>query len=411
MASFCFFHQSNIPCNYFSFLVNQNKFYTMRKLIIFLSLTLFITGRLINAQSYFPPRGLWESKSPQSVGLDASKIAEAVAFAEANEYSGSEDSRVASLIGFGREPFHEMLGPMRRRGGPAGVILKGGHIVAQWGDVNRVDMTHSVTKSYLSTVAGLAVEDALITNVNDRVVNYVWDGSFDGTHNGKVTWEMLLQQSSAWSGQLFGLNDWADRPPRTGEVDDWKKAKSDEPGTVMEYNDVRVNLLAYSLLQVWRKPLPMILKERIMDPINASTTWRWYGYDHAWVNIDGIKMQSVTGGGHSGGGVFISAMDHARFGLLYLNEGNWDGQQLLSKDWVKAVQVSSAPNASYGYMWWLNRGNRKWEGVDDESIYYAAGFGGNFIVVDKANDMVVVTRWLEPNKIGEMMRIVTEAAK
>ena len=222
--------------------------------------------------------------------------------------------------------------------------------------------------------------------MQDKAGAYVWDGTFDGEHNSKVTWHTLLNQSSAWSGELFGLQDWADRPPRSGGLDDWRFKKPVEPGTVMEYNDVRVNVLAYSLMQVWRRPLPQVLKEYIMDPIGASTTWRWFGYDHSWTDIDGVKMQAVTGGGHSGGGVFISAIDHARFGLLFLNDGNWNGNQLISKDWVESVQVSSEANASYGYLWWLNRGRRKWSGVDDESIYFAAGFGGNFIVVDKKND-------------------------
>lgn len=376
---------------------------------IYLLLTLFISAQQLYSQTYFPPRGAWETKTPQSQGLNATKLAEAVKFAEDNEYSGSKDSRIASYEGFKSEPFHELLGPTRRRGGPAGVIIKGGYIVAQWGDVDRVDMTHSVTKSYLSTVAGLAIDQGLIGSVYDKAGDYVWDGTFDGEHNSKVTWDMLLTQSSAWSGELFGLKDWADRPPRQGGIDDWRFQKPAEPGTVMEYNDVRVNVLAYSLLHVWRNPLPQVLKEHIMDPIGASTTWRWFGYDHAWVNIDGMKMQSVTGGGHSGGGVFISAMDHARFGLLFLNEGKWNGAQLISKAWVDAVQVSSKPNESYGYMWWLNRGRRQWKGVDDESIYFGAGFGGNFVVVDKKNDMVIVTRWLEPNKIGEMVRLVQES--
>ncbi|WP_236017249.1 serine hydrolase [Roseivirga sp. E12] len=381
------------------------KFFKIKVIV----LTMVCIAQVSYAQDYFPKRSEWESKTASSVGLNQSKLDEAVKFAEENEYSGSKDSRVASLIGFGREPFHEILGPMRERGGPAGVIIKNGYIVAQWGDVDRVDMTHSVTKSYLSTTAGLAIDNGLIRNVQDKAGDYVWDGTFDGAHNAKVTWHTLLNQSSAWSGELFGLQDWADRPPRSGGLDDWRFKKPVEPGTVMEYNDVRVNVLAYALLQVWRKPLPQVLKERIMDPIGASTTWRWYGYDNSWVNVDGVKMQSVTGGGHSGGGVFVSAMDHARFGLLFLNEGNWNGKQLISKDWVNAVQVSSEANTSYGYLWWLNRGPRKWRGVEDESIYYAAGFGGNFIVVDKTNDMVIVTRWLEPNKIGEFMKLVQEA--
>ena len=73
------------------------------------------------------------------------------------------------------------------------------------------------------------------------------------------------------------------------------------------------------------------------------------------------------------------------------------------------VQQSSEANSSYGYMWWLNKGGRKWDNDLSESIYYAAGFGGNYIVVDKENEMVVVTRWLEPSKLGEMMGFVMKA--
>lgn len=354
---------------------------------------------------------MWERKAPTSLGLDSEALNAVVRFAEENEYSGSRDLRIAILEGFSREPFHEILGPTKKRGGPAGLIIKDGYIVAEWGDVNRVDMTFSVTKSYLSTVAGLAVDKGLISSTQDRVDQYVWDGTFAGRHNSTITWHQLLNQSSAWSGELFGIKDWGDRPPRNGDIDDWKFATPDTPGTVMEYNDVRVNVLAYSLLQVWRKPLPQILKEQVMDPIGASTTWRWFGYQDAWVTVDGQQMKSVTGGGHSGGGVFINTLDHARFGLLFLNEGNWNDKQVISKDWVDAVQVSSEANASYGYMWWLNKGARKWAGVDDENIYYAAGFGGNFIVVDQTNNMVIVTRWLEPSKIGEMMQKVQEALK
>lgn len=363
----------------------------------------------ISATDYFPEKANWESKPAGKIGFNKKKLSKAVQFAKDNEYSGSRDLRIAILKGFKAEPFHNILGPTKKRGGPAGLIIKDGYIAAQWGDLNRVDMTFSVTKSYLSSLVGLAVDEKLISNTHDKVVDYVWDGTFSGGHNSKVSWHTLLNQSSDWSGELFGIKDWADRPPKTGGLDDWKQRQFNEPGTKMEYNDVRVNVLAYSLLNVWRKPLPQILKQKIMDPIGASTTWRWFGYEDAWATIDGMKMKSVTGGGHSGGGVFISTLDQARFGLLFLNEGLWNNQQLISKNWVKQVQISSPANKSYGYMWWLNRGERKWKQVEDESIYYAAGFGGNFIVVDKAHNLLVVTRWLEPSKIGEMMKLVLES--
>lgn len=378
---------------------------------ILTSILLLLLSIQLQAQdTYFPERNAnWEQVTPAKAAMNATALDEVIAFAKANEYSGSRDLRIAILEGFNREPFHEILGPTKKRGGPAGMILKGGKVVAQWGDIKRVDMTFSVTKSFLSTMAGLAVDRQLIKSVDDRVGSYIWDGTFDGKHNSSISWRQLLQQNSAWQGTLFGGKDWADRPPREGDLDDWQYAAPKTPGTVMEYNDVRVNVLAYSLVHVWRKPLPQVLKEEIMDKIGASTTWRWHGYKDAWTEIDGLQMKSVTGGGHSGAGIFISAEDMARFGLLFLNDGVWNKQRLLSSQWIEEAITSSSPNVNYGFMWWLNKkGPRHMEGVDEE-VFYAAGFGGNFIMVDRKNDVVVVTRWLEPSKMGTFMKLVQKS--
>lgn len=365
--------------------------------IIFFLISVSLAG--FAQTGYFPDEHYWEEKKPKSLGFNEEKLNAAVEFAEENEYSESKDLRQAILKGFEREPFHKIAGPTKKRGGPAGMIIKNGYVVASWGDVERVDMAFSVTKSFLSTTALLALDNGLIAEATQPASEYLWDGTFDGAHNSKITWEHLLNQSSDWSGELWGGYDWADRPPSTGGLDDWKNRKLNEPGTVFEYNDVRVNLLAYSLLNVWRQPLPKVLKEQIMDPIGASTTWRWYGYEDAWVNIDGLKMQSVTGGGHSGGGMFINTKDMARFGLLFENDGQWNGKRLLSEENINQAISASTPNPNYGYMWWLNKkGDRHWEGLS-EDIFYAAGFGGNFIIIDRDKDLVVVTRWLEPSQI------------
>ena len=359
-------------------------------------------------QSYFPD-STWQTKKPAELKMNAALIDSAISFAIHNETKTDYDLRIANLKAFANEPGFKIAGPMRERGKPAGIILKNGYIVAQWGDVKRVDMTFSVTKSYLSTVAGLAVDDHLIKNIDERVNEYVWDGKFDGEHNSKITWRHLLTQSSDWSGCLFDVCDWADRPPRQGTIDDWKNRKLLEPGTTFEYNDIRVNLLAYSLLQVWRKPLPVILRQKIMDPIGASTTWRWHGYDNSFVNVDGMMIESVSGGGHFGGGLFINTLDHARFGLLFLRKGKWKNKQLISEQWVNAVNKPSAANKSYGLMWWTNEEARL--GSISKNIYSADGFGGNFIVVDNEHDLVIVVRWLEPNKIGDLVRLVISATE
>ena len=377
----------------------------MKNIII----AVFIVGlsSVLNAQTNYFPDKTWQVKTPAEMKMDKVLLDSAVSFAKNNENKVERDLRIANHKSYVKEPGYKILGPMKERGGPAGLIIKNGYIVSQWGDVNRVDMTYSVTKSFLSTIAGLAIDNGLIKNVTDSLRTYVWDASFEGEHNSKITWDNLLDQTSDWSGTLFDQHDWADRPPKEGGIDDWKYRKLNLPGTVFKYNDVRVNLLAYSLLQVWRKPLPIVLKEKIMDPIGASTTWRWYGYDNSFVNVDGLMVQSVSGGGHSGGGLFISAMDQARFGLLFLRKGKWNNQQLISERWVNEAHQPSKVNEDYGYMWWMNTSD-KWKGVSSD-IYYAAGYGGNFIVIDNANDLVVVTRWLDETKIGDFMKIVQQS--
>jgi len=368
-------------------------------ILVFLCFSLKLSAQ----ELYFPAAGEWEEKSASEYNLNFS---EAVQFAKANEYSESRDLRQAILKGFQHEPFHEILGPTKRRGGPAGMILKDGYLIAKWGEIERVDMTFSVTKSFLSTTALLARDQNLITDFNEPVVNYVWDDTFEGEHNSKITWKHLLQQNSDWSGQLWGGFDWADRPSQDQSIDEWRSRALHEPGTHFKYNDVRVNVLAYSLLNVFRLPLPKVLKQHVMDPINASQSWRWFGYENSWTTIDGLKMQSVSGGGHSGGGMFINTEDMARFGLLFMNDGIWDGKELISENLITEAIGSSATNSNYGYMWWLNsEGDRNMPEIDSE-IFYAAGFGGNFIVVDQKNNMVIVTRWLEPSKFEEFMNLI-----
>ena len=363
----------------------------------------------VNAQPLYFPDTSWQVRTAADLKMNKQLLDSAVNFALTHENNVDTDLRIANLKAYSHEPGYKILGPTKKRGGPAGLIIKNGYIAAQWGDITRVDMTFSVTKSFLSTMAGLAIDNGLIRNVSDKVAAYLWDDVYAGDHNSKITWDHLLTQSSDWSGTLFDCNDWADRPPKEGGIDDWKNRKLTEPGTVFEYNDVRVNLLAYSLLQVWRKPLPMVLKEKVMDPIGASTTWRWYGYENSFVNIDGLMMQSVSGGGHHGGGIFISAVDQARFGLLFLRNGKWKNQQLISPKWISAAHQSSVPNKDYGYMWWINA-TKKWKDVSP-TVYFAVGFGGNYIVIDNEHDLVVVARWMDDTKMGDLMSLIERSIK
>jgi len=400
----------------------------MRLIITFIFFVCTSTSTVL-AQNYFPGKwGDWEKKSPSEVGMNDALIDSAVQFAQRNESDNPRSMEENHYGTFGREPFGYGIGPFKDRGPQTGIIVKDGYIIAEWGDPFRVDMTHSVSKSFLTYTVGLAYDMGLIKDVNDKVDPYMapilpmnWDDNgnkadqyksakvmepFKSEHNSKITWDHLLRQTSDWDGTLWGKPDWADRPSR--DRSEWGKVRN-EPGTVYEYNDVRVNLLALAALNVLREPLPQVLKTHIMDKIGASPTWRWQGYENSWVVIDGQQIQSVSGGGHWGGGMFISARDQARFGLLTLNNGNWNGEQLVSEEWNKMAQTPGPANDGYGFMnWFLNKDNERFENAP-ESVFVHLGSGVNMVYVDPENDLVIVARWIENSAQEGIVNRVLEA--
>lgn len=344
-----------------------------------------------------PPRGAWETADPARAGFDAEKLAAAVDFAQRSAVVEPADLRQVIVDHYGaREPGYRVLGPTRPRAGASGMVVRGGRVVAQWGDVDRADMVFSVTKSFLGALAGFAVAEGRIASVDAPLAASVQGPWFDGEPHARITWRHLLEQSSDWRGELFGIEDWADRPVGAN-LAEWRNPPRFGPGVVHEYNDVRVNLLALALLEVLRKPLPQALRTRIMDPIGASPTWRWHGYDNSWVEIDGLRVQSVSGGGHFGGGMLASTSDLARFGLLVARDGRWGAAQVLPRAWVDAMRAPSRPKDDYGFMWWLNTGRRALPAAPADAIW-ASGFGGNGVYVDRAHDLVVVLRWVPEQK-------------
>ncbi len=89
--------------------------------------------------------------------------------------------------------------------------------------------------------------------------------------------------------------------------------------------------------------MPDVLRQYVMTPIGASNAWHWEGYRNSWVTIGGRRIHVVPGGGHWGGGMFISARDLARMGLLGLNDGAWNGKQVLSEAWIKMARTPTGP--------------------------------------------------------------------
>jgi len=361
---------------------------------------------------YFPPPQQWERRAPAEVGVDPALLDAAVQFAMANETPRPRDQRIDQATTFGaREPYDTPVGPMTVRGAVSGLVIRSGYLVAEFGEPARVDMTHSVTKTFLSTVAGLAWQRGLIRDVNDRARPYMPHGVdlFDAPHNQPITWDHLLRQTSDWQGTMWGKPDWADRPE--GDPLEWPNRKLYEPGTRYKYNDARVNAFALALLHVWRRPLPDVLREQIMEPIGASSTWRWHGYENSWVEIDGQRMQSVSGGGHWGGGMFINAYDMARFGYLFLRNGQWKDRQLVSEPWIAQARTPGKANDQYGYMnWSLNTGRKSMPATPESAVRFT-GNGPNQVYIDWDNDLVVVIRWLRDEQLNEFYGKVLAALR
>jgi len=118
--------------------------------------------------TYFPERFDWQHKKPEDVGFDSTRLADAVKAAVAHESTQPRDLALMLAETFGRnEPFDTPIGPVKTRAAANGLITRHGYIVAEWGDTKSVDMTFSVTKTFLTTVVGLAWQRGLIRDVND----------------------------------------------------------------------------------------------------------------------------------------------------------------------------------------------------------------------------------------------------
>jgi CubicO group peptidase (beta-lactamase class C family) len=352
-----------------------------------------------SAKPYFPPAGAWAHKSPAALGMDPAKLAEAVAYASSHETERAKD------FSDQQQTFGQPLGSLpTKRAATNGVVIYKGYVVAEFGDTHFVDPTYSVAKSMLSTVAGVAVREGKIADLNEPVGKSVRDGGYASAQNAQVTWKHHLQQESEWEGSIWGKNaDFVghdafgagERKPRTLQA----------PGSHYEYNDARINRFALSLLRVWNKPVPDVFQEEVMDPIGASNTWKWVPYHNSYVELNGKQVPSVSGGTRWGGGMWINSWDMARFGYLWLRHGAWAGRQIVPADYVKAALTPSEHGPDYGYLWWLNTKGKNLPGLP-ASAYAALGAGSNDIVVSPEHDLVIVWRWHAGNTAEFAKRVI-----
>jgi CubicO group peptidase (beta-lactamase class C family) len=318
------------------------------------------------------------------------------------------------------EPWPYVMGPLLDRGAPNGLVLVGGEETARWGDPGRREMAFSIAKSALGTVAGLAFDDGLLTDLDQPVVERVPLSAFGGDLYGpgvpddptaarRITWRQLLTQTSEWRGTLFDVPWWAD-PQGKQEPG----APAIASGMRFSYNDVRTNLCSLALTHLRGEGNAATFGARVLEPIGCKPGWGWHGLHQMRTRLAGGGHAEVTtGGSHWGGGLWLTAEDLARYGQLHLRGGEWEGRRVLSGEWCRRQLVPTHARRAYGLMWWRNpeagiaageEGSSPLGAVGDAEAFYpgagvrgfaAHGTGEQVVWCDPDRDLVAVLRWVK----------------
>jgi len=263
-------------------------------------------------------------------------------------------------------------------GSAAVVIVHEGTIVDEWGEVERRFKCHSIRKSFLSALYGIAVQRGTIDPSATMGELGIDDRNALTEQEKTATVRMLLKaRSGVYHDALYETPAMEAARPERG---------SHAPGTFWYYNNWDFNALGTIYEQETGTPIHQAFEDRIAEPIGMQT------YDAS----DGSYVEGEDSI-HPAYPFQMTARDMARFGLLYLRDGRWDGTQVVPEFWVKESTVSYSDadeDGGYGYLWWVSVDGQHFEGVDRVPFgtYTARGAGGHTIAVVPDLDLVLVHR-------------------
>jgi len=332
----------------------------------------------------------WEKVTPAEVGLDAAKLDQIAARAEAG---------TSSCL----------------------AVVRDGKIAGEWYFNDTAEDTtqevFSVSKSIAGTLVGIAQDDGDL-RIDDSAST--WIPEWKGTPSEAVTVRHLLSNDSGreWSPRIDYVQ-LLRAPDRTAFAVGLTQVQS--PGTVWAYNNSAIQTLQRVVQEATGQDVTTFAQQRLFEPL---------GMTHTTMTTD------AAGNAQMFMGVQSTCRDLARFGLLMLNDGRWGDEQIVSAEWVEEATGRPATElvANYGYLWWLNHegvlasplaatdlqeaGNpttgRMVPGAPDE-MYWALGFGNQLIQIDPATNTVVVRLGTggrpQPPTFGptEAAKVVTEA--
>lgn len=255
------------------------------------------------------------------------------------------------------------------------------------GDENTLFSSNSMGKSFVSALMGIAVSEGYVESIDDPIGKYIPE--FKGTEMENIPIKACLQMASGirfdedadMSGfsmkTLIGI-------PAMKVIS--KYGMQEDPYTYRRYLSINTEILGQVIKNATGRGLAEYMEEKLWSKLGAD-------HDAYWTLSNDTELAM--------GGLSVSLRDYARFARLYLNDGNWEGEQILTEKWVKdSLDVSaeySRPGANndpyneigYGYQWWVP------EGAQNE--FMAIGVYGQWIYVNPSKQVIIVKTSADPN--------------
>jgi CubicO group peptidase (beta-lactamase class C family) len=263
-------------------------------------------------------------------------------------------------------------------GSTSGMIVQHGIVVATWGDITHRSNLHSCRKSLLNALIGIAVTDGKI-NLNDTLEKLGIDDnkpSLTPVEKQATVQDLLEARSGVYHPTDYETKSMVEQKPRRG---------SHAPGTFWYYNNWDFNTLGYIYEQATGTKIFDAFYLKIAQPIGMQD---FRPTDGHYITSEDSRFPAYP--------FDMSARDFARFALLYLNGGKWNGTQVVPQEWVKASTrpYSDSESGGYGYLWWTGDSatGKRPEIKFPPGSFWAEGHLGQYAVVIPSLDLIVVNR-------------------
>ncbi|MFW9779228.1 MAG: serine hydrolase domain-containing protein [Candidatus Heimdallarchaeota archaeon] len=303
---------------------------------------------------YWPTDG-WRTSTPEDQGVSSVKLQEIYEYLNSTWELGILQVAMRSLL-----------------------IIRNSYLIhenyfSSFGNENSSGNIFSCTKSITSTLIGIAIEEGHIGSVNDPILNYFPNRTIQNIDSWKesMTIEDLLTMRSGftWDESNYDdpLNDYSQMygsPNAVQYVLD--RPMVSIPGRSWVYNTGNSHLLSAIVDNTTGIGTKEFAQTRLFDPL---------GIEHPDWTLDNQRIP------YGGSNLRITARELAKFGYLFLFEGQWDGQQIVSKEWVAAATQASDTTSYYGYQWWVE---------PSRNAYSARGYKGQYLLVIPEYDMLIV---------------------